>query len=128
MMLVCYFFKLCRCIVVNKFRAGVQLARYPEGPHDTHDDISMEALAPQMAGRKIEEKLERLLTPASRSISFNLIFGSNAKKQKPVVLDTLTTFVSAFHVFFTEVINLQSLGTTFLTIPRKKVKKNIVSR
>ena len=92
------FFKLCRCIIVNKFRAGVQLTKDSvKRPFD----ISLGTVDPQMAGVRIEENLERLLTPTSRSISFKLTFGpiSSAKKQKPVVLKTLMTFVSVFHIF-----------------------------
>jgi hypothetical protein len=133
-MLVCYFFfKLCRCIIANKFRAGVELAKYPPGPHDTSDSLSLEASTPRMAGVKIEEKLEQLLTPTSRSISFKLTLVSavNARNlQKPFVQKTLITFVSVFHIFFTQVINLQPLGTSFGPIPLKMkgIKKNIESR
>jgi hypothetical protein len=54
-----------------------------------------------MAGVKIEEKLEQLLTPASRSISFKLTYGSTAKVQRNVVKDTLEKSVSAFQFSFT---------------------------
>ena len=99
MMLVCYLFKLCKCIIVNKFRAGVQLTRYSKGPSD---NIVLGALLdPRTAVVKIEENLEQLLAPTSRSIFFKLTFGStnSVKKLKPVVLETLTRFVSVFHIF-----------------------------
>jgi hypothetical protein len=89
---------LCR-FIINKFRAGVQLPRFFE---DFSDDISLAGLDPKMAGIKIEENLEQLLTPTTLSISFKLTMapGSVAKKQKPVVVKTLTTFVSHTFIFY----------------------------
>ena len=92
------FSKLCKSIIANNVRAGVQITRY-KGPSD--NNIFFGALDPVMAGMRIEELLEELLTPSSRSISFKLISGTSqyAKKQKPVVRDTLVTFVSVFFFF-----------------------------
>ena len=93
------FFKLRRCIIANKFRAGIQLAGYSEGPSD---NIFLSPTdPPQMAVVKIEENLEQLLTPTTCSIFFKLTFASNtsAKKLKSAVLKILMTFVSVFHIF-----------------------------
>lgn len=53
-------------------------------------------MEPQEAVVKIEESIERLLTPTSRSISFTLSSDSNAmaKRHKPFVVKTLDKFVS----------------------------------
>lgn len=90
-------------MMINEFRAGVPLAQYLGGFYDDDDDISLEGLAPQWAGIKLEEKLEELLDPASRSISLKVRFASrtqDAKKQKPVITDILDTFVSVFSVLY----------------------------
>lgn len=83
------------CFIVNKFRAGIQLSKHI---YDNEGrDISLEGLQPQVAERKLEEKLEELLAPGSRSIVFTLTITrrtSDAKKQKPNVLCFLETFVS----------------------------------
>ena len=89
-------------IIITKFRVGVQLAKYPPGPFDESDDICLESMEPQMAEVKIEESVERLLSPASRSISFKLTSASKAmmmKKHSSVVVKILARFASVFHFF-----------------------------
>jgi hypothetical protein len=58
-------------------------------------------LDPEQAGERIEERLEQILAPDARSISLKLTPGPSfhAKKQKFVVRDTLSMFVSLF-IFF----------------------------
>ena len=76
-----------------------------------------------MAGIRIEEKLEQLLTPTSRSISFQLTFGSNAKKQKAVVLKSLTTFVTTFHIFCLKSLLTSIFRYNLLDFTNEKSKK-----
>jgi len=73
----------------RRYDAGVQ--RYSKGPYES---VLLGGLDPQIAGERIEENLEQLLTPDSRSISFKLVSGPStyAKKQKPVLLGFLTTY------------------------------------
>jgi len=100
------FFKFFMCIMVNKSRAGAPLARHLNGDGD---GISLDKVPPQIVGRKMEEKLEQLLTPTSRSITFNLTFQKGrdaAAKQKPVVLEIMHTFVSVFS-FCISIINIR---------------------
>lgn len=102
----CYF-SSCAGIIVNKFRAGVQLARYSEGPSGNFFLAPTDP--PQTAAVKIEENLEQILnnfSPQShvRFFSkFKLTLSSNTSAKKLNWLGTqmsqITFVVSVLHIF-----------------------------
>ncbi|KAF8813952.1 hypothetical protein BYT27DRAFT_7131235 [Phlegmacium glaucopus] len=66
-----------------------------EHRHEEDSNIVLDRLHPKLAEMVLEEKLEQLLNPTSRSIEFVLTIGKSkedAKKQKPIVATFLETY------------------------------------